>query len=78
MQSDARAAANAIVANRKAANEGCGARVKNAFTCAPGARLVFILVAFTELLTNTFLILFDVIQNRTTIYMSTYRFFSIH
>lgn len=71
MQSDARAAANAIVANRKAKLEGCGARVRNAFACAPGARLVFVLVAITELVTNTFLMLFDVIPNRTTIYMST-------
>lgn len=74
MRADARAAANRIVAQRKAKLEGCAARMRNAFICAPNTRLLFIIVCMTELITNTLIILFDVLKDRTTMYMSTHRF----
>ena len=71
MKSDARAAANAILAANKVRMESCWAQTKHAFVCAPGSALLFIVVALTEVFTNTMIIMFNVGLRKTYVYMGT-------
>jgi len=71
MKSDARAAANAIVAANKVRMDSCWVQTKHAFVCAPGTAVLFIVVALTEVCTNTMIIMFNVGLKKTYVYMGT-------
>ena len=71
MKEDARAAAEAIIAYHKVQGQSWTMRAKTAFKCGEGMGLLIIVVALTELFTNTLLLMFDFVSNRSLVYMGT-------
>lgn len=70
MQADAKAAAEQIIAYHKAQGHSCATQAKAAFTCAPGMGFLMLLVALSELFTNTLLLMLDVVNDRSLVYLS--------
>jgi hypothetical protein len=69
MKRDAATAFKAIISARKASAEGCWQSVKENFTCHTAVGVLFALVALTEVFTNTMIIIFAVVKDKTTCYM---------